>query len=65
MTDDKSIADPIRDYAADDSRRANPAPDLPHTAFTGTGYWLWMNKPKEFDRILDESLARVSREPRE
>jgi hypothetical protein len=43
---------------------------LPHTAFTGTGYWLWMDKLEEFDRILDRSLARVriagalrSREP--
>ncbi len=49
----------------------NLGADLPHTAFTGTGHWLRMDKPEEFDRILDEFLARVratgalrSREPR-
>ncbi len=48
----------------------NLGADLPHTAFTGTGRWLRMDKPEEFDRILDEFLARVratgalrSREP--
>jgi hypothetical protein len=35
----------------------NLGADLPHTAFAGTGYWLWMDKPKEFDCILDEFLA--------
>jgi hypothetical protein len=48
----------------------NLGSDLPHTAFTGTGYWLRTDKPEEFDRILNEFLARVraagelrSREP--
>jgi hypothetical protein len=48
----------------------NLGADLPHTAFTGTGRWLRMDKPEEFDGILDEFLARVratgalrSREP--
>src|SRR5918997_5474680 len=45
---------------------------LPHTAVSGTGHWLRMDKPGEFDRILDGFLARVraaearrSQEPRE
>ncbi len=49
----------------------NLGADLPHTAFTGTGHWLRMDRPEEFDRILDEFLAQVratgarqSREPR-
>ena len=32
---------------------------LPHTAVSGTGHWLRMDKPGEFDRILDGFLARV------
>lgn len=31
--------------------------DLPHTTLTGTGHWLQMDRPEEFDRILDEFLA--------
>jgi hypothetical protein len=45
---------------------------LPDAAFTGTGRWLRMEEPEEFDRILDASLVRVratgalrSREPGE
>lgn len=33
---------------------------LPHTTFAGTGHWLYMDKPEEFDRILDGFLARAS-----
>ena len=32
---------------------------LPHTAVSETGHWLRMDKPGEFDRILDRFLARV------
>ena len=33
--------------------------DLPHIQVTGTGHWLQMDKPKEFNRILDDFLAVV------
>lgn len=33
--------------------------ELPHTTITGTGHWLHMDKPEEFNRILDAFLARV------
>jgi pimeloyl-ACP methyl ester carboxylesterase len=49
----------------------NLGTDLPHFAFTGSGHWLHMDKPEEFNRILDDFVARVeaaesprSREPR-
>jgi hypothetical protein len=32
---------------------------LPDAAFTGTGRWLRMDEPEEFDRILDAFLVRV------
>ena len=31
----------------------NLGTSLPHTTFTGTGHWLHMDKPEEFNRILD------------
>jgi hypothetical protein len=44
--------------------------DLPHAAFTGACYRLWMDRPEESVRILDRVLAPVrvagalrSREP--
>lgn len=37
----------------------NLSADLPHTTFTGTGHWLQMDKPDEFNRILDEFLAHI------
>jgi pimeloyl-ACP methyl ester carboxylesterase len=37
----------------------NLGADLPHTTFTGTGHWLQMDKPAEFNRMMDEFLARV------
>jgi pimeloyl-ACP methyl ester carboxylesterase len=37
----------------------NLSADLPHTIFTGTGHWLQMDKPDEFNRILDEFLAHI------
>jgi pimeloyl-ACP methyl ester carboxylesterase len=49
----------------------NLGADLPHTTFAGTGHWLHMDKPEEFNRILDDFVSRVetaesprSREPR-
>jgi len=37
----------------------NLGADLPHTTFEGIGHWLQVDKPEEFNRILDEFLARV------
>lgn len=37
----------------------NLGAELPHTMVTGTGHWLHMDRPEEFDRILDEFLGRV------
>jgi pimeloyl-ACP methyl ester carboxylesterase len=39
----------------------NLAPDLPHKVVTGTGHWLHMDKPEEFNRILDEFLEGAVR----
>jgi len=33
--------------------------DLPHIKVTGTGHWLQMDKPEEFNRILDDFLTSV------
>lgn len=33
--------------------------DLPHIQVTGTGHWLQMDKPEEFNTILDDFLAVV------
>lgn len=37
----------------------NLVPDLPHVVVTGTGHWIQLDKPEEFNRILDEFLYRV------
>jgi pimeloyl-ACP methyl ester carboxylesterase len=37
----------------------NLGADLPHTTFEGAGRWLQMDLPEEFNRILEEFLARV------
>lgn len=37
----------------------NLDPDLPHILVTGTGHWLQMDKPEEFNQILDDFLALV------
>jgi pimeloyl-ACP methyl ester carboxylesterase len=34
-------------------------PDFPHVVVTGTGHWLHMDKPEEFNRVLDEFLSKV------
>lgn len=36
-------------------------PDLPHKVVTGTSHWLHMDKPEEFNRILDEFLTVTNR----
>jgi arginase len=35
----------------------NVDPELAHTPITGTGHWLQMDKPEEFNRRLDEFLV--------
>lgn len=37
----------------------NLVTDLPHIRVTGTGHWLQMDKPEEFNQILDDFLALV------
>jgi pimeloyl-ACP methyl ester carboxylesterase len=34
------------------------APEMPHKVVTGTSHWLHMDKPVEFNRILDEFLNK-------
>lgn len=36
------------------------APNLPHQMVTGTGHWLHMDKPQQFNEILDNWLASVA-----
>ncbi len=33
--------------------------DLPHKTITGTGHWLQLDKPEEFNRIMDDFLTSV------
>lgn len=33
--------------------------DLPHVMITGTGHWLHMDKPGEFNQILDNFLRSL------
>ena len=35
-------------------------PDLPHVMITDTGHWLQMDKPEEFNQILDNFLTLVN-----
>lgn len=37
----------------------NLVPELPHIMVTGTGHWLHMDKPDEFNQILDDFLLSV------
>lgn len=37
----------------------NLVSDLPHKRITGTGHWLQMDKPEEFNRIMDDFLASI------
>lgn len=34
-------------------------PEIPHASIEGTSHWLHMDKPDEFNRLLDEFLARI------
>jgi pimeloyl-ACP methyl ester carboxylesterase len=36
-------------------------PDIPVRKMSGTGHWLMMDKPDEFNRLLDEFLATLDR----
>ena len=37
----------------------NLVPDLPHKMITRTGHWLQLDKPEEFNRIMDDFLTSV------
>jgi pimeloyl-ACP methyl ester carboxylesterase len=37
----------------------NLVPDLPHKEITGTGHWLQLDKPEEFNRIMDDFLTSI------
>jgi hypothetical protein len=37
----------------------NLVSDLPHKKMTGTGHWLQLDKPEEFNRIMDEFLTSI------
>lgn len=37
------------------------SPEMPHKVVPGTSHWLHMDKPEEFDRILDEFLTDTVR----
>ncbi|MHA2149055.1 MAG: alpha/beta fold hydrolase [Candidatus Thorarchaeota archaeon] len=37
----------------------NLVPNLPHKMITGTGHWLQLDKPEEYNQIMDEFLSSV------
>ena len=37
------------------------APDLSHRLIMGTSHWMQMDKPEEFNRILDEFLKDTTK----
>jgi pimeloyl-ACP methyl ester carboxylesterase len=37
----------------------NLLPDLPHVSISGTGHWLQLDKPEEFNRIMDEFISSI------
>lgn len=39
----------------------NLVPNLPHKKITGTGHWLQLDKPEEFNQIMDEFLSSVDK----
>jgi pimeloyl-ACP methyl ester carboxylesterase len=41
----------------------NLVPDLPVHLMSGTGHWLMMDRPKAFNRVLDEFVAEVEAAP--
>jgi pimeloyl-ACP methyl ester carboxylesterase len=34
---------------------------MPHLTVTGTGHWIQLDRPDEFNRILDDFLAQMER----
>ncbi|HEX4599944.1 MAG TPA: alpha/beta fold hydrolase [Gemmatimonadales bacterium] len=36
------------------------APDLPYRLVPGTGHWIHMDRPEEFNRLMDGFLARIA-----
>ena len=40
---------------------ARLAPDLPHRLVPGTGHWIHMDRPAQFNRLLDDFLRECSR----
>ena len=55
-----SIVTPFND-APYSLHRLHPA--LPHRQVSGTGHWLQLDKPGEFNRLLDEFLLSVNNRP--
>ena len=39
-------------------------PEIPHKVISGTSHWVQMDKPDEFNRLLDEFIIRVENETR-
>jgi pimeloyl-ACP methyl ester carboxylesterase len=37
--------------------------DLPHKMITGTGHWLQLDKPEEFNRTMDDFLTSIGTKP--
>lgn len=42
----------------------NLYPELSHVRFEGTGHWLHMDKPEEFNRLLDHFIAEIEKDAR-
>jgi len=40
----------------------NLLPDLPHVSISGTGHWLQLDKPDEFNRIMDEFVSSIEQD---
>ncbi|MCU0586301.1 MAG: alpha/beta hydrolase, partial [Desulfobacterales bacterium] len=55
-----SIVTPFNDMPYS-LHRLHPA--LPHRQVSGTGHWLQMDRPGEFNRLLDEFLLSVNNRP--
>jgi pimeloyl-ACP methyl ester carboxylesterase len=51
-----AVVTPLNDTS---SSLHNLVSDFPHAVMTGTSHWLQLDKPEEFNRILDEFLYRV------
>jgi pimeloyl-ACP methyl ester carboxylesterase len=51
-----AVVTPLNDTS---SSLHNLVSDFPHAVMTGTGHWIQLDKPEEFNRILEEFLYRV------